>query len=315
MAASQEHSNLAGRLEEHGYRGRVISIDHLSDIKKEIERAREGKLLDDAFYTERISGFDFSLPDHTRDIRSMIIIAYPDPLVIFTCRWKGQTFRLVVPPTYLHWNKKDRQAENILDELIAPGNFRFYPANVPKKLLAGWSGLALYGQNNITYIKGWGSFFRLTAFLSDYPCDSDYWEEPQVMERCKECRACLIACPTKAIPGDRFVLHAERCLTFWNEKPGNVMFPEWLDSKWHHCLIGCMRCQTVCPENRDILDFFQMGPEFSEEETDLLLHMTETDKLPDALFSKLEDSDLLDIIEYIPRNLKKLLKSPLETSC
>ena len=45
-------------------------------------------------------------------------------------------------------------------------------------------------------------------------------------------------CPTKAIRQDRFLISAEQCLTFFNEKPDD--FPEWVNPVWHNCLIGCM---------------------------------------------------------------------------
>jgi hypothetical protein len=55
-------------------------------------------------------------------------------------------------------------------------------------------------------------------------------------------------CPTAAIKPDQFLLHAEYCLTFHNEKRGE--FPEWIGTPAHHCLVGCMRCQIICPENK-----------------------------------------------------------------
>jgi len=88
------------------------------------------------------------------------------------------------------------------------------------KFLAVRSGLARYGRNNITYVDGMGSLYRLSAFLSDLPYSGDCWTEPQMHDRCDDCSACIRACPTDAIPQHRFLLHSERCITFHNETRG-----------------------------------------------------------------------------------------------
>ena len=62
---------------------------------------------------------------------------------------------------------------------------------------------------------------------------------------------CVKACPTGAIREDNFLIRAERCLTYYNEEPGNL--PQWIDIKWHNALIGCRICEKVCPENSTIL--------------------------------------------------------------
>ena len=120
-----------------------------------------------------------------------------------------------------------------------------------KSFLAVRSGLAAYGRNNVTYVTGLGSFHRLSAFYSDMPCDGDEWHELRLLDRCVKCRLCHRLCPTGAIARDRFLLHAERCIVFHNEKPWTVPFPAWLDPAWHNCLVGCLLCQAKCPENRD----------------------------------------------------------------
>ena len=112
-----------------------------------------------------------------------------------------------------------------------------------------------------------GSFIQLVAFFSDLPCPEDTWREPVMLERCQKCKACVNNCPTGAIPTDRFLLHAERCLVFFNERPPEYPFPEWVAPSAHNSLIGCMTCQQVCPENKVFLDQFADEVAFSHEET------------------------------------------------
>jgi epoxyqueuosine reductase len=128
-----------------------------------------------------------------------------------------------------------------------------------------------------------------------------------MMEACQKCQACQRACPTGAINTDRFLLHAERCLTFRNEKPGEVPFPDWVVPSWHNCLVGCMHCQRVCPENKELRDTVVGDYVFSEEETRLLLERVPQEHLPSETLTRLEQLDLIELLDIIPRNLSALL--------
>ena len=76
---------------------------------------------------------------------------------------------------------------------------------------------------------------------------------------------------------------------------------------WHNCLIGCLHCQRVCPENRSVWPWAEQGAEFSQEETDLLLQGTSFDQLPGATAEKLERLDMDAYVDILPRNLNALL--------
>jgi epoxyqueuosine reductase len=158
-------------------------------------------------------------------------------------------------------------------------------------------------------VAGLGSFHRPAAFYSDLPCDEDApWQPVRMLERCTDCRACLRRCPTGAIVEERFLLHAERCIVYHNEKPGAVPFPDWLKPAWHNCLVGCMHCQAICPENKAVVGWVEDGPAFSAEETALLMAGTPPDQLPAALAHKLREGDLLDMLDILPRNMKALFE-------
>jgi epoxyqueuosine reductase len=298
---------LIRHLEQRGYQTRLVSIRRLGDLQEAIEGAHREGFLDEAFYQERLTRFVFRAPENMPEARSLIVVAYRDLPVRFYFSWRGERFPLVVPPTYLHWREKDERVEGVLAELLEPEGYGVVQTVVPKKLLAVCSGLAEYGKNNITYIEGMGSFHRLAAFCSDRPCEQDEWREPKLMERCERCSSCVRNCPTGAIGPERFLLRAERCITFLNEKPGHVAFPEWVDATWHNCPVGCMHCQRVCPENRGVLDWYEEALEFSEEETGLLSAGVPLAELPVELAEKLERWDLLELLDVLPRNLGALL--------
>ena len=91
----------------------------------------------------------------------------------------------------------------------------------------------------------------LAACATDAPPPPDAaWDEPLQLDRCERCSACLRACPGGAIRADRFLLQTDRCLTTVNED--EAPFPDWVDPAWHHCAVGCLRCQQACPENAGV---------------------------------------------------------------
>ena len=56
-----------------------------------------------------------------------------------------------------------------------------------------------------------------------------------------------------------------------------------------------------------MLDWYEEGEGFSEEEAGLLLGAVPPDALPAVLAEKLERWDLLEHLDILPRNLKVLL--------
>ncbi|UCC32172.1 MAG: epoxyqueuosine reductase [Phycisphaerales bacterium] len=297
---------LLSTLREHGYRGRVVPVGRLRDLKQEIEAYYREGFFDAEFYQEELAALHFGPPATLPTARSVILATASQPQVRVTFTWKGKHVPLVVPPTYSQ--KTDRLIERLVADALATRDYRIVRAGVPKKSLAVRCGLGEYGRNNIVYVQGMGSFHRLVAFFSDLPCEDDNWRAPQLAERCRKCRACIDACPTGAIDRKRFLLRAERCITFRNEKPRNVPFPAWLDSSWHNCLAGCMNCQRFCPLDKDFVDWFEYGATFTDQETRLFLRGATLEQLPDSTVKKLEQSEMLEFLDLFPRNLPVLLR-------
>jgi epoxyqueuosine reductase len=297
---------LFSTLEGLGCRGCMVPIRHLSDLRERLEKAYKLELFDEEFYQERLTAFAFSPPDHLREAQSIMIVAYPHPQTRVTFTWNGKPVRVIIPPTYLYDTEGDRRIQELLATTLGPTGYHVTEASLPKKMLAGCSGLGSYGKNNILYVDGTGSFVRLAVFYSDLSCPEDHWQEPQMMEACQKCSACANKCPTGAITSDRFLLLAERCITYHNEKPGHVPFPSWLDPSWHNCLVGCMSCQRICPKNKGFLRKVEDGATFSQEETELLMKGGSLDQLPAALVEKIEHFDMVEFLDIFPRNLRVL---------
>jgi epoxyqueuosine reductase len=194
---------------------------------------------------------------------------------------------------------------------VLPGQYRLEILPAPLKAVAARLGLVTYGLNNITYTPRFGSYHQLIGLLTDaelVPAGDWRPVPPKTLAECESCEACRGACPTGAIGEDRFLLHAERCLTLHTEAAG--AWPEWLTPSVHHCLVGCMYCQEDCPANAGLLRTESTGVMFSAEETATLLadDGTPGDALDGGIRAKLEKLELEDYAPMLGRNLRALMQ-------
>lgn len=317
MEAAAARARLVSACAARGWRSRVVAAGRLEAVRASIEGLRDSGALEAGFYDiELADTFEWDPPSELRDPRSVIVLARAAPETRLTVEWGGRPREVVLPPTYRGY--RSGRAE-MLAELKAVGEavgFGVHPSHLPEKSLAARSGLARYGRNNITFHEGIGTHALLFAAWSDLSPLDEIWGEPEALERCETCRACAEACPTGAIGEDRFLLHGERCLTHLNEWPGE--FPEWVPSGAHNALVGCMRCQEVCPENRAARRAaagaearaawtIDRGPAFTEEETRALVAGTPREELSGATLAKLDGLDTFLEHELVCRNLAVLL--------
>ena len=305
--------NAAEELQQHlanrGFKSTIVSIHHLPELRKDLEQLLESKFLNREFYDEIVSRYglfwDCKPPEDFPKAESIILVAAQVLKVRVPLTLSGKTSCVIIPPNYL--NNTDEIIEEIFSHYSRNNNLRFSTAMLPEKLLAVCCGLARYGRNNIAYIDGWGSYFRLRAFFSDVPCLQENWQEVKMMELCGSCSACRKMCPTGAICEERFLIRCERCLAFYNE--GSEDFPEWIDSSWHNCLIGCMICQDVCPANKKFTGWMDEGEAFTEDETMMIWDGIPMDKLPRVMVEKLRKLNMIDEYGLLRRNLRVLIKN------
>lgn len=290
-------------LENQGFSIAAGSIEHLDDLKQDLEGPYNKGLIGQNFFQERLSNFKLSPHDYQEGLTSIIITAAPH-LQQETIFWfQGKEHYYTIPPTYSI--QTDKIVEKIIVDIINPYGFFVIPAFIPEKIAAVRTGLAKYGRNNITYCNGIGSYFRLKAFLTDLPVNEDHWHEFELMPQCGNCTACLQSCPTGAIMSERILLQSDRCLTYYNERIDD--FPPWIDKSWHNSLIGCMQCQNVCPMNNKIDIRPDQAVEFIEEETEAFLNAVHENDLPDSVNIKLKGLSLLEDWPLLVRNLKVML--------
>jgi len=291
-------------LKQFGYKAKTVSIRHLSEVQEAV-----GKLIRQGLVNEQLHKrwhFYLDTNKNLPEAKTIIIVAMPSPLTRVWFKYKGIEYPADIPPDHFGKKVKESRAEEILNNVLKTAGYKIARAHLALKTLAVRSGLATYGRNNMTYVSGMGSLCMLVAFYTDWSCEEDNWQESKVMEACGNCSLCRENCPTGSILVDRFLIHAEKCLGSLQERDPD--FPYWvqLQPDWHNALIGCMRCQFVCPANKPHLSNIVAGPSFSEEETGLILNKTPLENLSPATRQKLKISD--GIYPLLAPNLSALIE-------
>lgn len=221
-------------------------------------------------------------PDIPFEPLSILIVAYASEPAQIILRADGRSIAVPIPPTYLDDPDRRQRLHEILS-CASQDCQTAHTSGISQKLLAVLSGLGRYGRNNICYIEGLGSFFNLNALYTDIPCGGVSFPL-RFLEECETCGLCRDHCPTGAI-GGHSVIDATRCLTMYNERKEQL--PDWLPPSAHHALIGCFRCQEICPLNQPLIGKTARSLALDEAETHDLLTL-DSAALPPELELKLK---------------------------
>ena len=284
------YQQLIRSLEAEGYRAKTVPVVWLTELNRALCEMQKTNIFDKLFSENCLSYFNYDPLCTLQKAASVLITAIPQPMIRPGFVYEGTRKTVALPPTYLADKDRKRVTDIVTDTLKPHGYSAARFAAIPLKLLAVCSGLSRYGRNNITYIPEFGSYYTLYAFLTDLTADEDPWQAPARMDLCDTCDMCRQSCPTGSIPFDRDIIRAENCLTYFNES--EEPFPDWIDNTWHNAIVGCMRCQEVCPANRGRLKTIERPDAFDEEETRMLLCGREFDSLPQKTKDTLEDLGL-----------------------
>lgn len=294
-----------------GLKAKTVSITHLQEIREAvgnlIEKGLVHKSIIEAYSFYSNNDIDLS------NVNTILSIAIPHALTRIWFKWKGKSYPADIPPDYFGKAALESYVESILKNTLETAGFNIIRAQLPLKTLAVRSGLATYGKNNITYIPGSGSLHVLVAFYTDWIDNQDNWGEAKAMKQCENCLLCHDNCPTRCIPTNRFLIHAEKCASFLNETKPDSAYWARLQSGSSNALIGCTCCQTICPANSDYIYNINEGPTFSQQETGMILKQTPFNELPYETRNKL-DGFLEGIYESLAPNLDVLIKKQGQSS-
>ncbi len=301
---------IKNRVKEAGSRVRVVSVSRLAELREDLDRFEAA---------EELNGFQRYILHHIYQLdlpegfeaRSVLVAATPAPpyarvefeygdrkhRMLGMCRSDADGTGEELS-TLLH---------RLLEEILVPAGYHVADAHrLPLKRLAVRSGLSVYGRNNITYSEGMGSYYTLFAFLTDLPTDpdGDDWTEVRTAEACDGCGVCIASCPTGAIRPERFLIDNERCLTYFNEIPGDI--PEWVPRDAFHCLYDCLDCQLGCPMNAPYKDHVAGPFRFDEAETARILDGLHPRDAKPGLARRMRILMMDEFHNVVPRNLRMM---------
>lgn len=283
---------------------KTTSLVHLPELQQEILEWKANGFITPSFFQQNYGEFSFHPPATLPDAQSIIIIGVHQPMFPVEFFYQGKQYHSILGSNYVY-SQIRLHCQELLSRVLATKGKTVAHATLPLKLLAVRSGLAQYGKNNISYIEGMGSFIRLEAYYTDYEFPVDDWHEKQLMKSCSNCSLCYHACPTHCIPKERILIHADRCLTHLNENKGE--FPGWVNKHSHNALVGCMRCQLACPQNKEYRQMNAQSLVFTEEETATMLQNMPWEQVPKSLSEKLLSFDIDEYYPLLGRNLSVLI--------
>jgi len=151
----------------------------------------------------------------------------------------GKDYHLVI------WEKLEILEEQ-LKEIDPSFNCLTYVDTGPvmDKAWAVRSGIGWLGKHTNVISREMGSWI----FLATIICNQEFSYNKPIEDFCGSCRACLDACPTKAIV-DEYVVDANRCISFLTiENKGEIS--NEFENQFDNWLFGCDICQDICPWNK-----------------------------------------------------------------
>lgn len=260
---------------ERGYRVAFGDIGLLETVRIRMEQLRSRGALDPDFERHYLRGFKYLDEIGMDDPAALVMVAVPRPAHVLRFEMPGGAGRAVIPPTYGDYRLIFDRVRDDARAAVGRGGYRIEVMAAPLKTLAVLTGLGEYGRNNVVYVPGLGSYVQLVGLVTDMPLSAGFPKAApealnRLMSRCADCKACRAACPTGAIGDDRILLRAERCYTLASELPGEL--PQDRLPPSPDCLIGCLKCQAVCPANRGRLRYEEAPFALTSEETAFLLN-------------------------------------------
>lgn len=299
---------------QRGYKVGYAGIDLLETVRNRIETRQGQGDFAPGFFDENLTVFKYLEGISIPRSLSLVIVVVPRPAHVLRFEFERGVLDTLLPPTYVSYRGLFESIRKDL-EVNALGAFgSVETVQVPLKSLAACLGLVSYGRNNITYAPEFGSYFQLLGYVTDIPLgtSAENIQLERYLPTCSSCRMCLKACPTGAIAEDRFLLHAEKCYTLHSESLRPI--PAHMKPPSPDCLIGCLKCQQVCPVNKGHLRKEYVPVSFTREETSAMIEEGDfhDEDLAGSIQAKFVTLSMTEDLPILRRNLRTMVKLKAE---
>ncbi len=309
-----EEKNYSFNFKNTKFKYTVVSVKFFDELQKDLDKLYQNENLSThKNFRVYIDKMKFVLPEDFPSAKYVILLARETKLGLIDLNYEGKKHQIMISPGYFGKSNYDQNEliDYIKTNITKSSDYRIEPVtgNLHIKSITVRSGLGRYGRNNLCYIDEMGSFIALRAYLTDFDFKEEKFFDMRLMDACENCRICVTKCPTQAISEDNSPIDVDRCITLYNENPGEL--PDWIEQPLHNALFGCMSCQMFCPANKDVMKNPLHLGELTEEETMLLLKGTKDSPLLASISEKLQipiakHQDYY--LSVIQRNLKVLLE-------
>ncbi len=117
-------------------------------------------------------------------------------------------------------------------------------APVMEKPVAEQAGLGWRGRHTNLVSRRWGSWLFLAEIFTSLEIEPD----PPEHDHCGSCRACVDACPTRALDGEGHI-EPRRCISYLTIE-AKAAVPAELRPLMGNRIYGCDDCLAACPWNK-----------------------------------------------------------------
>lgn len=174
---------------------------------------------------------------------------------------------------------KLEQVSSFITGIDKSASIRYFADTVPffEKPWAEKAGIGWQGKHSIVINEKTGSFFFIGIILTSLELEYD----SKAADRCGNCTLCIEACPTGAINPNR-TINAGKCISYLTVEDKNPVAASDVE-KLGGRIIGCDRCQEVCPWNKNAschnIPEFEISEELRNLTSDEWLNMSNEDYL------------------------------------
>lgn len=176
--------------------------------------------------------------------------------IVVCIRWFGKyyvdgTLPEAIARTYLFDRRQKLCPDNDMPRLMKAGlrslGLKVARGGVPDRWAAVRAGVGQFGRNAFVYVKPYGSWINIEAFVVDAPLDYD---NPALDSPCPEgCFACIKSCPTGALES-AYRMRYDQCIAYLTYDIPEPIKPS-LAARMGRWVYGCDECQLSCPLNKD----------------------------------------------------------------